>query len=232
MIFRTKEDTGSLHSRIVEALTQPKSSADIATLIEAVGAANDQSVAAVAECERSSLEPLTPPEAVTKARADIVDLTFEQRRLALALERLNARLGEVQEQERSAERIAEFERVSASTEKLAKDLREIYPAAAGMIVNLCERIKENRREVDLFNRRRQEDDELIFPAEYLVRGRVTGGYDNDFASFVRLPSIVEGHEMAPLWPPHERFIPGGRVGAFTVDDADDPAAAGIIEHSF
>jgi hypothetical protein len=117
-------------------LSQTRSSADVAALIEEAEAGIVKADKERAIDQTLSLDPRA-------ARQAIEDATFAANRLHTLLPKLQARHQELHDQERAAARLAEQEPLHRERDALAEELREVYPAAVTKILDLFVRITAN-----------------------------------------------------------------------------------------
>ena len=88
-----------------------------------------------------------------------------------AVSRLRDRLKEVRGQEENQRRQIDYERVKTERDKLAAELKAIYPAFESQLAELLPRIVENDRQIEFINARAMPTGmERLLGAELIARG--------------------------------------------------------------
>jgi hypothetical protein len=116
-----------LDDRIAAAFSDRVQSGVIAALItEAEGAAVASSESAERAKQRA-LDPALTSDDVAEARSVWNDAQFSAERMKTAVVRLGARLKEVKAEEENRRRWTVYENLKAERDRLAAELKEIYP---------------------------------------------------------------------------------------------------------
>ncbi len=189
-----------LSERIKVALTETLSSADISAVIAAVETESDRIKNDAEVAEKATLDPLASAEDVAAARATAADAEFQLKRLAVASERLAAKLAEVQAAEQSARNGELYDAVLKERDALATDLAKQYPKAAQTIADLLARIAASDAAVAEANKVRSRDREPLMPVEIVARGTLGPGVAR-LGQEVMLPAFTPSVSRTPFWGP-------------------------------
>jgi hypothetical protein len=142
-----------LDDRIAAAFADGAKSDDVASLIGEVEAAAI-AVGEMAERARSrALDPVLSAPDVAAARREMDDAEFRRDRMQVAVTKLGVRLSELRAQEEDHRRRLAYERARAERDKLAVELKDVYPALAARIADLAARVGANDREIVRINTR-------------------------------------------------------------------------------
>lgn len=198
-VLNLVETAPSLPDRIAATLTGTTTSQDVSGVIRDVDVATSAKHDELARVEARALDPLTPADEVEKAQTDLIRITFDQKRLTAARERLKARLAEVQQAEQDAERRAAYEACKAETEVCAELLRTRYEPLARELADIlarCDAVEARQRQVNLS---RPEGAEWLYRPERDALG-IEQRYDRSLlSSFTKLPDpAAPGQRL--IWP--------------------------------
>jgi hypothetical protein len=141
----------SLDERIAAAFKDGMTSKAVAVLINEVEAAAAQSDRAAEIARTRALDPASPLESVTTHRRAMDDAAFRRDRLRVAAPRLAERLRELEAAEENQRRRAAYDEVMAERDRLADELRRVYPPVAAQLSDLLARIEANDRDVEFIN---------------------------------------------------------------------------------
>ncbi|TPK42630.1 MULTISPECIES: hypothetical protein [unclassified Mesorhizobium] len=133
----------SLDDRIAAAFTGSPTSADVATLLQAVGAADKRAKADHAVAKERALDPATPAADVAKARKAMEDAAFASERMSAAATRLNDLLATTQKSEAEALRQTEMKAALVERDALAADLAREWPELERKMLDLLARLSAN-----------------------------------------------------------------------------------------
>ena len=181
----------SLSDRIAAALTDATTSGALSNLMRDVDAEMSATAARLSKVEVRALDPLTPAAEVEQAQADLIRTTFEQRRLATARERLDARFKAVKRSEEEAEARRIEAAAKAEIDACADLLRTRYVALCtelAEIVERCERAEQESRARGLTLER----------PEQVAFGLWNGYSQSTLSATVRLPDL--SRREALFWP--------------------------------
>jgi hypothetical protein len=197
---------GDLDDRIASVFAGSAQSGVIAALIaEAEGAA----VASGESAERArqrALDPALMANAVAEARREMDDAQFKRERLQTAVTRLQARLKEVKAEEENRRRWTVYEKLKAERDRLAAELKAIYPAIEAKLGKLISDLEKNEREIFFINchelpagAQRLESAELI--ARGLESWRVGMADVVRLTEQLCLPAFKHDPHRPYAWPP-------------------------------
>jgi hypothetical protein len=134
--------TGDLDDRIAAAFADRVQSGIVATLIAEAESAACVSGEAAERARERALDPALMANAVAEARREMDDAQFRCDRLKVALQKLQARLKEVKAEEENRRRWATYEKLKAERDRLAAELKAVYPdieAKLGKLISDLER---------------------------------------------------------------------------------------------
>jgi hypothetical protein len=140
-----------LDDRITAAFADGAKSDDVASLIREAEAA---AIAAgdTAELARSrALDPALSAANVAAARREMDDAAFRRDRLQVAAKRLGERLREVRADEEDQRRRIAYMKAKAERDKLAAELKAIYPPIEAQFRDLMTRIDTNDKQIKYIN---------------------------------------------------------------------------------
>jgi DNA repair exonuclease SbcCD ATPase subunit len=197
--------TGDLDDRIALAFADTVKSGVIAALIaEAEGAALASGEAAERAKQRA-LDPALTANAVAEARREMDDAAFKRERLQTAVTRLQTRLKEVKAREENERRWTVYEALKAERDKLAAELKAIYPAIEAQLGELIGKLEKNEREINFVNGHQLPTGaERLQSAELIARG--IGSWRVGMADVVRiveqlcLPAFKHDPHRPYAWP--------------------------------
>lgn len=187
---------------IAAATAEGVSSTDIERLI-AIGQDEVSSFANRAKAAKNSmLDPETDDETVARQKAELDAIDVASARMGAALARLQHRLEEVRREEANADRLSAYEAAEATGITIAKQIREVYPAAAAAIAELLRAINEHERMVDKANGALPEGKPALVLPEVTARNMT--GIEIGYASLrnsVRLAALdaAEEREGRSIW---------------------------------
>jgi len=165
-----KLDSG-LDARIAVAFCEGVKSDDVKALIVEAGTASLASGEAAQRARERALDPALTANAVAAARQEMEDAVFRRERLQTAVSRLQERLKEVRAQEEDRRRWIAYEKAKTERDKLAAELKEIYPPFEAQLRQLLPRIAENDRQIEYINVHALPNGaERILVAELVARG--------------------------------------------------------------
>lgn len=165
-----------------------------------------------AEAKARSLDPLSGPAAVKKARADLDELAFRTDRLGVAVERLKEQLTAARAREAETDRRAAYALARAERDAAADQLRTRYPILADELAEILSRVIKADADVARVNANRPAGEEHLQAVEQVARGILPNGMfiglDGSSTSFmgqhltkaVRLPAF-EATNRGRVWPP-------------------------------
>jgi hypothetical protein len=106
---------------------------------------------AAARTRERALDPALSAKAVAEARRQMEDACFYRERLQTAVSRLRERLKEVKAQEEDQRRWATYQKLEAERDRLAAELKAIYPSIEAQLGELIGKIERNDREIEFVN---------------------------------------------------------------------------------
>ncbi len=195
----------SLDDRIAAAFSTGMKSGDVPELIGEAEAAST-SAGEAAQCARAqALDPALSAEKVTVARREMDDAMFRRDRMQMAVTKLGERLRELKAEEEDHRRWLAYEMAKAARDKLAAELKEMYPALAARLADLAARIDANDREVEKSNTRAKPNGaQWLAGAELAARG--LKGFNDGAANVpriteeLRLPRFEYNRHDPYTWP--------------------------------
>jgi hypothetical protein len=197
--------TLSLDERIAAAFSAGSKSDDVPELIGEAEAAAVSAGEAVQHARERALDPALSAEDVAIARHEMADAAFRSDRMQTAVTKLGDRLRELKAQEEDQRRWLAHERAKAERDKLAAELKEVYPAFAVRLADLAARIDANDRETERINTRaRPVGAEWLAGAERIARG--LKGFNDGTADVpritrdLRLPGFGYNRHDPYTWP--------------------------------
>ena len=203
MISRSKL---SLDERIVAAFSAGTKSDDVTDLIGEAEAAAVAAGDAAQRARERALDPALSSGDVATARRAMEDGAFRRERMQVAVTKLGERLRELKAQEEDQRRWVAYEKAKAERDRLAAELKEVYPAFAARVADLAGRIEANDREINESNTRaRPRGAEWLAGAEMVARGLkgfVDGTADVPrITRDLRLPAFEYDRQAPTVWPP-------------------------------
>jgi hypothetical protein len=137
----------NIDQRIAAAFGNKVTSAEIVALITDVELSLIEAGEASHLARAQAMSPLLSMDEVATARRLMEDAQHRQSRLEIAITKLRERLAWLRAQEEDAKRQAVYEKVEAERDKLAAELKAVYPEAAQRIAELLGRIVANDAEI-------------------------------------------------------------------------------------
>jgi hypothetical protein len=212
----------TLEKRIDIAL-QPETaitSAEAAALIE-------EAEVGIAKAEKAQAVEQTLSLNPAAARQAIADATFAANRLRTLVSKLHVRYQQLRDKEEATAWLAQQEPPRRERDALAKELREVYPAAVTKIVDLFVRIIANNNELIELGQTRPSGVERLSSAELHARGLDT--FSRDMPSLLTAVHLVDLDTGRQVWPPPKPSITAacaataipGNDRRFTADWAQD-----------
>ena len=134
---------GDLDDRIAAAFADGVKSESLKVLIVEAEAASLASGEAADHARERALDPALTAKAVAEARRQMEDAVFRRERLQTAVSRLKDRLKEVRAQEEDQRRWATYQKLEAERNKLAAELKAIYPSVENQFGKLIVKIEAN-----------------------------------------------------------------------------------------
>ena len=197
-----------LDDRIAAAFRDGVKSDDVKALIAEVEAASLTSGEAAEQARSRALDPALTANDVAEARRQMDDAAFRRERLQTAVTRLQDRLKEVRAQEEDQRRWIAYEKAKAERDKLAEELKAIYPAFEAQLRDLLPRIAENDIEIEYINdRARPMGADRLLVAELVardLRGFASNSGDAPrITKTLRLPAFQFDRHDPYAWP-HSR----------------------------
>ena len=148
----TVKSKQSLDERIAAAFTDGGTRSDhVSQLIVEVEAAAAAADAAAKSGREEALDPALSPADVAAARREMEDAAFRRDRMQTAVVKLGERLGELRRKEEDKRRWIVYEKARAQRDKLAVELKEVYPSLAARLADLAARVSANDREIEHIN---------------------------------------------------------------------------------
>src|SRR5262245_57372164 len=111
-----------LDERIVAAFREGATSVAVSELIKAAELAARSAGEAADKARKRALDPALPAAEVAAARREMDDATFRRDRLAAAVEGLNGRFRDLQDQEEQTRRQVAYDTLKAERDALAGEL--------------------------------------------------------------------------------------------------------------
>jgi len=168
---RRESTPTDLDDRIAAAFTDGAKSEEVASLIRETEAA---AIAADDTAERGrsrALDPALSAPDVAAARREMDDAAFRRERLQVAVTKLGERLREVRADEEDQRRRIAYKKAKAERDKLAAELKAIYPPIEAQFRDLMTRIDANDKEIEYINAHaRPREAERLLVAELIARG--------------------------------------------------------------
>jgi hypothetical protein len=192
------DNPAPLSDRIADALQGTPSPDDVAALIAAVEQDLERLGHERDAATQRSLDPVTPVDAVVRAREQTDGCEFALARLTVALQQLQAKHEAAVCHVKQAARDALHAEITAERDALADELRTRYPELSKALGDLLSRVKANNARVEQLNRT---GGPWIASVETVARGMPANGI-HWLISAVQLPPFeYRAHEMGKtLWP--------------------------------
>ena len=196
--------SSDLDECIAGAFADGVTSADVVSLIAEAESAALASGKSAEHARERALNPTLTANAVVEARRQMEDSAFRRERLQTAVSRLRDRLKEVRGQEENQRRQIDYERVKTERDKLAAELKAIYPAFESQLAELLPRIVENDRQIEFINARAMPTGmERLLGAELIARGlegwRVNSSDVVRITRELRLPAFKHNPHASYAW---------------------------------
>jgi hypothetical protein len=195
-----------LDGRIASALSEPLPSSEVAQLIAQAKQAGEEAQARAAAARKKALNPRLPRGEVERARREMESDHFIAERLEVALAELDARHKELAADEENARRIARYAEVEAERDRLAAELRKLYPPFAERFRDLMTRIERNDNEIAILSRALPRECSALLGAELVARD--LAGYMSNGVQIPRLSTVVLPGWSTPhyAWPKSWRMF--------------------------
>jgi hypothetical protein len=195
----------SLDEQIAAAFKDGMTSRAVAVLISEVEAAAAQSDEAAEIARTRALDPACPLESVNAQRRAMEDAAFRRDRLSVALPRLGDRQRELAAAEENQRRRTAYDEVMAERDRLADELRRVYPPLAAQLADLLARVEANDRQVVFINANALPSGaNRLLLAELVARGLqgfVTNSRETPgIVEQVRLPAFALNEFEPYAWP--------------------------------
>ena len=185
-----EKPTPSLDDRIARAFTAGTKADAVAVLVAEAEAAMVCAGDTAQKARQRALDPKLRAPDVAIARHDMGDAAFRRDRMRAAVTRLKERLNELVAEAEDQRRWLAYEKAKAERDKLAAELREIYPAFASRIVDLMARIEANDFEIKSINTRAKPNRAAnLLGAEAVARG--LQGYIDGTSNIPRVSSQLQ-----------------------------------------
>jgi chromosome segregation ATPase len=194
-----------LDDRIAFTFKDGVKSDDVRVLIIEAEAACIASDEAANQARTRALDPALTANDVAQARRQMEDAAFQRERLQTAVSRLQERLKEVKAQEEDERRWIAYEKAKAERDKLAEELKAIYPSFEAKLSDLLFRIDANDKEIERINdRARPMGADRLLTAELVARG-LAGFVENSvdvprITRHLRLPAFRFDQHDPYAWP--------------------------------
>ena len=196
----------SLDERISAAFTDGSTkSDDVPALIAEAEAAAKLAGEAAQRARAQALDPALSPGDVATARREMDDAAFRRDRMQTAVTKLGERLRELKAQEENKRRWLAYDKAKAERDKLAVELKEVYPALSARLADIVARVDANDREIEKVNTWAKPDGaEGLAGAEMVARG--IKGFNYGLINIpritrdLRLPSFEERRHGPYAWP--------------------------------
>jgi hypothetical protein len=143
--------SSDLDVRIAAAFRDGVKSSDVSALIIEAETAAEAADLASARARECALDPALPPSAVAGARQQMQDGEFRSSRLKTAVSQLHKRVHEVRALEEQERRWAAYQKLKTERDKLAAELKAVYPSFEESIAQLVAKIDASDREIDYLN---------------------------------------------------------------------------------
>jgi hypothetical protein len=193
-----------LDKRIAAAFGDGVTSEHVKELIVEAEAASVASGEGAERARERALDPTLTAKVVAEARREMEDSAFRRERLENAVTRLRDRLNVVLADEEDERRLIAYEKVKSERDKLAAELKAIYPPFEAQLRDLMPRIEANDREIDYVNRHTPRGANGLSGAEQVARGLrgfVEKGVDVPrITQRLRLPAFQYDQFEPYAWP--------------------------------
>ena len=201
----TTLDSSDLDDRIAAAFREAVKSDDVNVLIVEAEAASLASGEAAEQARRRALDPALRANDIADARRQMDDAAFRRERLQTAVTRLQARLKEVRAQEENQRRWIAYEKAKGERDKLAGELKAIYPPFEAQLRDLLPRIAANDEYIEnIINHSLPLGAERLLVAELVardLRGFVENSVDvARITTQLRLPAFQFDRHASYAWP--------------------------------
>jgi DNA repair exonuclease SbcCD ATPase subunit len=142
---------GDLDDRIASAFAGTVQSGVIAALIAEAESAAVASGESAERAKQRALDPALMATTVAEARREMEDAQFKRERLQTAVARLQVRLKEAKAEEENQRRRATYEKLKAERDRLAAELKAVYPDIEAKLGKLVSDLERNEREIFFIN---------------------------------------------------------------------------------
>jgi hypothetical protein len=197
--------SSGLDDRVAVAFRDAVKSSDVSALIVETEAAACAAGKASERARERAFDPALTANAVAEARRQMEDAAFRRERLQTAVSRLKDRLKEVKAKEEDQRRWATYQKLEAERNKLAAELKAIYPSIEAQLGELITKIEANDREIDYVNSQvLPTGAERLRNAELVARGVESWRmYQTDVVRItveLRLPAFKHDPHKPYAWP--------------------------------
>jgi hypothetical protein len=197
-----------LDERVAAALTRPARSVEVVALVKEAKAAEAEAEARTGAARERALDPRLVAAAVQEARKQMEDGKFSAARLRVAVELLGERQKQLEADEEDARRRERYEQLERERNRLASELRDLYPPFALAFADLMLRVEACDHELAVISRALPRGRGPLLGAELVARGLL--GYVNNSVTTPRLSETVVLPEWAGggrySWPPSRRMV--------------------------
>jgi hypothetical protein len=201
-----KHSVESLETRIAAALrTQPPSS-DVAALIAETKQAAQAAEQAADKARSVALDPTLTRAQINGARAAMDDALFSRDRANAAVSRLDIRLKELHQIEEQARRRQAYDAAKEERDKLAAELRDLYPQFVPKLADVLTRIVANDDVIKHIDEQLPEGASRLSSAEAIARGFTDGGH-TFVEQGITINRITDGVKL-PGWGKSQRSFYG------------------------
>ena len=180
-----------LDDRIASALGPRIASAIIDAVLADARAALAATEQEHDEAERLSLDPHHVNGHAHEALEAKNEAAFARDRLEVAIDRLQGRLGAAKQAEQLASDIAAYDAVKAERDALAAEFRDQYPALAGKVIDLLERVTASEKKIHAINNKLSSGRPWLNPTEAEARKCAAnyGGGNLQITKTIELPAF-------------------------------------------
>lgn len=197
--------TMPLEQRIAAAFKAGRTSIDLAALIKEVETAAEAATTAADQAHTVALDPELSAGELSQARQRMHDADFARDRLRAALPKLHQRLTHLQSEEEDARRRVNYDEVKCERDRLAAELKRIYPKFAASLSVLLAKIVANDQAIGRTNQALPNGYERLMGAELVGRGltgfRQKEGNVPSITRELRMPAFVCPPTGKDSWPP-------------------------------
>ena len=199
---KLKEEPMILQDRIAKALDGTASSRDIPPLIAEVEPLLAELGKQYTAARERALDPAVSSHISANEKALSDDLKFQGERMEIALRSLNAELQTAKDREADAIKRDAYETVMAERDKLAEELRRVYPELEAKLADLVGRMTKNSWLVKRVNNALPSGVRApLLDADEMVRGVQCQTPLKNILRLPRFKALPHEHQLA--WPPKD-----------------------------